>query len=71
MQVSEAIHRYARGTRLSVVPVYGGSSIQQQIRALDRGADIVVGTPGRVLDHIQRKTMNLESVRVLVPRRSR
>ena len=66
MQVSEAIHRYARGTRLSVVPVYGGSSIQQQIRALDRGADIVVGTPGRVLDHIQRKTMNLESVRVLV-----
>ena len=66
MQVSEAIHRYARGTRLSVVPVYGGSSMQQQIRALDRGADIVVGTPGRVLDHIQRKTMNLESVRVLV-----
>jgi ATP-dependent RNA helicase DeaD len=66
MQVSEAIHRYARGTRLSVVPVYGGSSMQQQIRALDRGADIVVGTPGRVLDHIRRKTLHLEAVRVLV-----
>jgi ATP-dependent RNA helicase DeaD len=66
MQVSEAIHRYARGTRVSVVPVYGGSSMQQQIRALDRGADIVVGTPGRILDHIRRKTLNLDAVRMLV-----
>src|SRR5215208_6888634 len=66
MQVSEAVHRYARGTRLSVVPVYGGSSMQQQIRALDRGADVVVGTPGRALDHIRRKTLILDSLRVLV-----
>src|SRR5436190_15820636 len=66
MQVSEAIHRYARGTGLSVVPVYGGSSMQQQIRALDRGADIVVGTPGRALDHLRRKTLTLDAVRVLV-----
>ena len=66
MQVSEAIHRYARGTGLAVVPVYGGASMQQQIRALDRGADIVVATPGRALDHIRRKTLNLDTVRVLV-----
>ena len=66
MQVSEAIHRYARGTGLAVVPVYGGASMQQQIRALDRGADIVVATPGRALDHIRRKTLNLDAVRVLV-----
>ena len=51
MQVAEAIHRYARGTGLSVVPLYGGASMQQQIRALDRRADIVVATPGRALDH--------------------
>ena len=66
MQVAEAIHRYARGTGISVVPLYGGSSMQQQIRALDRGADVVVATPGRALDHIRRQTLPLDSVRVLV-----
>ena len=66
MQVSEAIHKYARGTGLSVVPIFGGASMQQQIRALDRGADIVVATPGRALDHIRHKTLNLDAVRVLV-----
>jgi ATP-dependent RNA helicase DeaD len=66
MQVSEAIHRYARGTGLCVVPLYGGSSMQQQIRSLERGADVVVATPGRALDHLRRKTLNLDAVRVLV-----
>ena len=66
MQVSEAIHRYARGTGLCVVPLYGGSSMQQQIRSLERGADVVVATSGRALDHLRRKTMNLDAVRVLV-----
>src|SRR5215210_3073880 len=42
MQVAEATHRYARGTGISVVPLYGGASISQQIRALERGADICV-----------------------------
>jgi len=66
MQVAEAIHRYARGTGISVVPLYGGSSMQQQIRALDRGADVVVATPGRALDHIRRQTLTLDALRVLV-----
>src|SRR6185503_11971145 len=66
MQVSEAIHKYARGTGLSVVPLYGGASMQQQIRALERGADIVVATPGRALDHIRRRTLGLDAVRVVV-----
>ena len=66
MQVSEAIHRYARGTGISVVPLYGGSSMQQQIRALERGTDVVVATPGRALDHIRRKTLKLGAVRILV-----
>src|SRR4249919_2444347 len=42
MQVAEATHKYARGTPISVVPLYGGASISQQIRALERGCDIVV-----------------------------
>jgi ATP-dependent RNA helicase DeaD len=66
MQVAEATHRYARGTAICVVPLYGGASISQQIRALERGADIVVATPGRALDHIRRGSLNLASVRLLV-----
>jgi ATP-dependent RNA helicase DeaD len=66
MQVSEAIHKYADGTGLIVVPLYGGASMEHQIRALDRGAHIVVATPGRALDHIRRKTLRLDGIRVLV-----
>jgi len=66
MQVSEAIHKYARGTGIHVVPLYGGASMQQQIRSLERGADIAVVTPGRALDHLRRKTLALDAVRVLV-----
>ena len=66
MQVSEAIHKYARGTGIQVVPLYGGASMEQQIRSLSRGAGIVVATPGRALDHLRRKTLKLDQVRVLV-----
>ena len=66
MQVAEAIHKYARNSGLFVVPVYGGASMSMQIRALGRGADIVVATPGRALDHLRRKTLDLEGLRVLV-----
>ncbi len=66
MQVAEAIHKYAKGTRLNVVPIYGGASMEQQIRALQRGIDIVVGTPGRVLDHLRRQTLNLAALQALV-----
>jgi ATP-dependent RNA helicase DeaD len=66
MQVAEAVHKYARGSGLTVVPVYGGAPMMQQIRALDRGADIVVGTPGRVLDHLRRQSLALDAVEVLV-----
>src|SRR5687768_10215002 len=66
MQVAEATHKYARGSGLIVVPLYGGASMMQQIRALERGADIVVGTPGRILDHLRRQSLVLDGVRVLV-----
>ena len=66
MQVAESIHKYARGTMLNVVPVYGGASMLQQTRALERGADIVVAMPGRALDHIRRNTLKLDALAVLV-----
>src|SRR5258708_3420425 len=66
MQVAEATHKYAHGTGISVVPLYGGASISQQIRALERGTDIVVATPGRALDHIRRRSLDLASIRMLV-----
>jgi ATP-dependent RNA helicase DeaD len=66
MQVSEAIHKYAKGVGLGVVPLYGGASMDQQIRALQRGAAIVVATPGRALDHIRRSTITLGALAMLV-----
>src|SRR5688572_7313514 len=66
MQVAEAVHKYAKGVRLSVLPVYGGAPMHGQIRELERGAQIVVATPGRALDHIRRGTLKLEALRVLV-----
>jgi ATP-dependent RNA helicase DeaD len=66
MQVAEALHKYAKGSNLNVVPVYGGAPMDHQIRALRRGTEVVVGTPGRVLDHIRRRTLDLGLVQVLV-----
>ena len=66
MQVAEAVHKYAKGVRLSVLPVYGGAPMHGQIRELERGAQIVVATPGRALDHIRRGTLKLNDLRVLV-----
>ena len=66
MQVAEAIHKYARGTKLTVLPIYGGAPMHQQIRGLERGANVVIATPGRALDHIRRGTLALAKLRVLV-----
>ena len=52
MQVAEAVHRYGRPMGTRVLPIYGGQAMQQQLRALKRGVDVVVATPGRALDHI-------------------
>jgi ATP-dependent RNA helicase DeaD len=66
MQVAEAIHKYAKGVGLTVLPLYGGAPMHQQIAALQRGAHVVVATPGRALDHMRRTTLQLDGVRVLV-----
>ncbi|MDR3296810.1 MAG: DEAD/DEAH box helicase [Prevotellaceae bacterium] len=63
LQVSDEIISF-KGTRtLSVATIYGGASISEQLRRLKRGVDIVVGTPGRIIDHISRGTLNLGAIR--------
>jgi ATP-dependent RNA helicase DeaD len=66
MQVSEAMHSYGRGMGVRVLPVYGGQPIGRQLRALERGVDVVVATPGRALDHIARGTLNLRDLEIVV-----
>jgi len=66
MQVAEAVHRYGKQLETCVLPIYGGQSIQQQLRALRRGVDVIVATPGRALDHIRRGSLDLDHVQVVV-----
>ncbi len=62
VQVAGGIYDLAKHTGLRVVPVYGGQPIDRQFRALRAGAHVVVGTPGRVLDHLRRGSLSLERV---------
>jgi len=67
IQIAKDIESYAKDIKgLNVVPVYGGSSIDTQIRALNKGAHIVVGTPGRTVDLIKRRRLKLHNVKWLV-----
>jgi ATP-dependent RNA helicase DeaD len=66
MQVSEAMHRYGRGLGARVLPVYGGQPIFRQVKALERGVDVVVATPGRARDHMARGTLKLDDVTSVV-----
>ena len=66
MQVGEAVHKYGKGLGVRAVPVYGGQDIRRQLRALERGSDVVIATPGRALDHIRRKTLALGGIRAVV-----
>jgi ATP-dependent RNA helicase DeaD len=66
VQVSEAFHRYGRGLGISVAPIYGGQEMHRQIVALKRGAHVVIATPGRVLDHMRRGTIELDGLRSVV-----
>lgn len=66
VQVNDEIQRLSKYEKLEVLSVYGGDSIDRQIKALRRGVDIVVGTPGRMLDLIKRKCLHLDSVEFLV-----
>lgn len=66
IQVSEAINSFARSSGVYVLPVYGGQDYSRQIKALSRGVQIVVATPGRALDHIRRGTLNLTEIKAVV-----
>ncbi|MGQ8364998.1 DEAD/DEAH box helicase [Glaciecola sp. 1036] len=67
IQVAEAFQVYASfSKKIKVLPIYGGQSYDNQIRQLKRGVQVVVGTPGRVIDHIQRKTLKLDNLKFLV-----
>ena len=67
IQVAEAFQRYAAHIKdFHVLPIYGGQSYDGQLRALKRGVHVVVVTPGRVMDHMRRKTLRLDGLRCLV-----
>jgi ATP-dependent RNA helicase DeaD len=66
IQVGEAVQRYGKELRISVLAVYGGQAISPQFHALKRGVDVVVATPGRALDHIRRQTLKLAHVQTVV-----
>jgi ATP-dependent RNA helicase DeaD len=66
MQVSEATHNYGRALGARVLPVYGGTPIGRQLRSLERGVDVVVATPGRALDLLNRGALDLSGLRTLV-----
>jgi len=66
MQLAEAVHRYGKEMGVRVLAVYGGASMETQLRALKRGVDVVVATPGRALDHVNRRSLALGGLRTLV-----
>jgi ATP-dependent RNA helicase RhlE len=65
LQVSNALETYAAAARLRVTAIFGGVPMQRQVRALQRGTDIIVATPGRLIDHMQQRTCDLSAVEIL------
>ncbi|THB67539.1 MAG: DEAD/DEAH box helicase [Gammaproteobacteria bacterium] len=67
IQVSEALQKYARHMKgFHIIPIYGGQSYEIQFKHLKRGVHVVVGTPGRVMDHIKRETLSLANISMFV-----
>lgn len=66
IQVTEELSSFSENHKISIVAVYGGQPIERQISRLQRGVDIVVGTPGRIIDHLERKTLNISKVKYVV-----
>ncbi len=66
IQVSEALAALGRHKRIETLPIYGGQAYDRQLRGLQRGVEVVVGTPGRVMDHMRRGTLNLDNLKYFV-----
>ena len=62
LQVAEELDSFTGRRKISILPVYGGQSMSEQLRRLKKGVDIVVGTPGRIIDHINRRSLALEKI---------
>ena len=65
-QVEESFQKYGKHSDVRVIPIYGGAAMEPQLRALKEGVDVVVATPGRLLDHMERGTVSLADLEVLV-----
>ena len=67
IQVAAALETFATGLKgLNVVPIYGGGGYRDQLKALKNGAQVIVGTPGRVMDHMERGSLRMDELRCLV-----
>ncbi len=67
IQVAEELKLFSKYKKgINIVPVYGGQPIQRQMMALSKGAQIVIGTPGRVIDHLERRTLKLDTVSIII-----
>lgn len=66
IQVAEEMNKLGSFKKILAIPIYGGTSIERQIKALKKGMHVVVGTPGRVIDHIERGTLRLRDVKTVV-----
>ncbi len=66
IQVAEEISKIGRQRRVRTLPIYGGQPIDRQIRSLRQGVHVVIGTPGRLLDHLNRKTLHLDNINMVV-----
>ena len=66
VQVAQEVHKIGRYKNIRVLPVYGGASIEMQIKALQQGVNVIVGTPGRVIDLLNRRILSLSEIRIVV-----
>jgi len=67
VQISEEVSKIAKYKRgINILPIYGGQDIERQIRGLRKGVNVVIGTPGRVLDHLRRKTLRFDDLKMLI-----
>lgn len=66
IQACEEIRKYAKYKNVKILPIYGGQQIERQIRGLKQGVQVVVGTPGRIMDHMRRRTLKVGGVRMVV-----
>ena len=66
VQVAEEMNSFRGGRSIGILPVYGGQSYDQQLRRLKKGVEIIVGTPGRLIDHLNRGTLKLDELKFMV-----